>query len=130
MERGPRRLVLIGLLLAHALLAGAYAAWNPLGRRPTSRPLGLRRLPRQRRALPTGPHVTQSKHPPLYHGTAAAVASLAGSELGLFLQPNPGVNLQPGPNWSPNFFVHRQAKTGRGAVTCLPFAWRASGPSY
>jgi len=107
MERGPRRLVLLGLLLAHALLAGAYVVWNPLGEAPDEADHWAYVVYlANERALPTGPHVTQSKHPPLYHATAAAVASMTGSELGLFLQPNPGVNLQPGPNWSPNFFVH------------------------
>ena len=107
MERGPRRLVLLGLLLAHALLAGAYAVWNPLGEAPDEADHWAYVVYlANERALPVGPHVTQSKHPPLYHATAAAATSLADSELGLFLQPNPSVNIQPGPNWSPNFFVH------------------------
>ncbi len=107
MERGPRRLILLFLLLAHALLAGAYAVGNPLGEAPDEADHWAYVVYlANERALPVGPRVTQSKHPPLYHATAAAVASLAGPELGLFLQPNPGVSIAPSPNWSPNFFVH------------------------
>ncbi|MEZ4610201.1 MAG: glycosyltransferase family 39 protein [Caldilineaceae bacterium] len=56
------------------------------------------------RALPVGPRITQSKHPPLYHATAA-VASL-GEPVNDFLRANPDVQFQPASGWSPNFFIH------------------------
>ena len=107
MDRRRERVVLLLLILGHALLAGAYSVWNPLGEAPDEADhwAYLAYLANERE-LPAGPRVTQSKHPPLYHATAAAVASLAASGMDLFLRPNPDVSIQPVPNWSPNFFVH------------------------
>lgn len=107
MDGERRRAVLLLLLLAHALLAGAYAIGNPLGEAPDEADhWAYVAYLANERGLPVGPRVTQSKHPPLYHATAAAAASLAGSAMELFLQPNPGVDIQPAPNWTPNFFIH------------------------
>jgi hypothetical protein len=61
-------------------------------------------LARERR-LPEGPRVTQSKHPPLYHATAAMVASLATPRFD-FLRANPDVAIEPETTQSPNFFIH------------------------
>jgi len=107
MDGGRTRAILLLLLLAHALLAGAYAIGNPLGEAPDEADhWAYVAYLANERALPVGPQVTQSKHPPLYHATAAVAASLAGSEMELFLQPNPGVDIQPAPGWTPNFFIH------------------------
>ena len=94
------------LVLLHALLAGAYSAINPLGEAPdeTDHWAYVVYLARER-ALPEGPRVTQSKHPPFYHATAAAVASLAEPRFD-FLRANPDVAIQPEATQSPNFFVH------------------------
>jgi hypothetical protein len=105
-SRWPRRLLLAVFLLGHFLLTGAYSVWNPLGEAPDEADhwAYIVYLAQERR-LPEGPRVTQSKHPPLYHATAAAVASLAEPAFD-FLRANPDVSLWPVENWSPNFFVH------------------------
>lgn len=97
---------LAAILLGHLFLAGAYSVLNPLGEAPDEADhwafvlyLG------EERALPEGPAVTQSKHPPLYHAAAAAIASLAGPHT-FFQRSNPDVELAPRPGWSPNFFIH------------------------
>ena len=93
-------------IAAHLLLTIAYSIWNPLGEAPdeTDHWAYIVFLARERR-LPVGPRVTQSKHPPLYHGTAAAIASLAAPTFG-FLRANPDISIEPVDNWSPNFFIH------------------------
>ena len=94
------------LVLLHLLLAGAYSIWNPLGEAPdeTDHWAYVVYLARERQ-LPEGPRVTQSKHPPLYHASAAALASLAEPRFD-FLRANPDVAISPGPTQSPNFFIH------------------------
>jgi hypothetical protein len=94
------------LVLLHLLLALVFSVWNPLGEAPDevdhwSYVLYLAREQR----LPSGPRVTQSKHPPFYHAGAAAVASLAEASFD-FLRANPDVAIAPSPTQSPNFFVH------------------------
>jgi hypothetical protein len=94
------------LVLLHLLLATAYSASNPLGEAPDEADhwAYVVYLARERR-LPEGPRVTQSKHPPFYHATAAAVASLATPRFD-FLRANPDVAIDPSPTQSPNFFIH------------------------
>jgi hypothetical protein len=94
------------LVLLHLLLATAYSIRNPLGEAPdeTDHWAYVVHLARERR-LPEGSRVTQSKHPPFYHATAAMVASLATPRFD-FLRANPDVAIQPEPTQSPNFFIH------------------------
>ncbi|MCC6453466.1 MAG: glycosyltransferase family 39 protein [Caldilineaceae bacterium] len=94
------------LVLLHLLLATAYSVSNPLGEAPDEADhwAYVVYLARERR-LPEGPRVTQSKHPPFYHATAAAVASLATPRFD-FLRANPDVAIDPGPTQSSNFFIH------------------------
>lgn len=102
-----RRRVVVGmLLLLHLLLAGAYSIWNPLGEAPDEADhwAYIVYLAQERR-LPEGPTITQSKHPPFYHITAALVASLGEPDFG-FLRANPDIAVNPGPTQSPNFFIH------------------------
>jgi len=102
--------MLAALLVIHFALAGAFSVIVPLGEAPDEADhwAYIVYLAENRR-LPVGPSMTQSKHPPLYHATAAAVASLA-APANDFLHPNPGVQLEPSPDWSPNFFTHTQAE--------------------
>lgn len=101
-----RRALAALLVLLHLLLAGAYSVWNPLGEAPDEADhwAYIVYLARERR-LPEGPTITQSKHPPFYHATAAAVASLGEPDFG-FLRANPDIAIVSGPTQSPNFFVH------------------------
>jgi hypothetical protein len=100
------RLWLAALILGHLLLTVWYSVSNPLGEAPDEADhwAYVFYLARERR-LPEGPRVTQSKHPPLYHATAAAVASLAEPSND-FLRANPDGGVLAGPTHSPNFFIH------------------------
>lgn len=112
------------LVLLHLLLAGAYSAWNPLGEAPDEADhwAYVVYLARER-ALPVGPQQTQSKHPPLFHASAALVASLAEPRAD-FLRPNPDIALAPGPTQSPNFFIHtaQEAWPWRGGALAFHLA--------
>ncbi len=101
-----RRLLLALLIIGHLALTVAYSAANPLGEAPDEADhwAYVYYLASVHR-LPTGPRVTQSKHPPLYHATAAAVASL-GDPANDFLRANPDVAVTPAPTKSFNFFIH------------------------
>ncbi len=96
----------IAVLLGHFALSLQYSLHNPLGEAPDEADhwAYVVHLARERN-LPVGPTLTQTKHPPLYFIGAALFASL-GEPGNDFFQPNPAVNLQVGPNWSPNFFKH------------------------
>ena len=98
--------IAILLVLLHALLATAFSIGNPLGEAPdeTDHWAYAVYLARER-SLPEGPRVTQSKHPPFYHASTAAVASLATPHFG-FLRANPDIAIHPSPTQSPNFFIH------------------------
>lgn len=112
------------LVLLHLLLAGAYSVWNPLGEAPDEADhwAYVVYLARER-ALPVGPQQTQSKHPPLFHASAALVASLAEPSAD-FLRPNSDIAIAPGPTQSPNFFVHtaQEAWPWRGGVLAFHLA--------
>ncbi len=102
------------LLLLYLLLALAYSVVQPLGEAPDeadhyayARYIGLNR------ALPEGPTVTQSKHPPLYHALAAGLTRWTGMDFD-FLRSNPDA-IPLGPDAPPNFFVH---------TTLESFPWR------
>jgi hypothetical protein len=93
------------------VLAAAYSAVNPLGEAPDEADhwAYIVHLATERR-LPIGPALTQSKHPPLYHATAALLAESAGPRGG-FLLPNADVRDDAGREAvagraSANFFVH------------------------
>ncbi len=108
-SRGSNRRALLLLLIAHLALTVAYSAVVPLGEAPDEADhwAYIVYLAREHR-LPEGPAMTQAKHPPLYHATAALVASLAEPRTD-FLRANPDIRLDPA-DWdeagSPNFFVH------------------------
>lgn len=109
----PQRVFLL-ILLIYLVLAMAYAAIVPLGEAPDEADhynyityLGLNR------SLPVGPTVTQGKHPPLYHATAAALSAWTGLDF-TFLRSNPDAT-PLGPDKPPNFFVH---------TTLESFPWR------
>jgi hypothetical protein len=99
---------LLALLLAglHFVLAAAYSVGSPLGEAPDEADhwAYVVYIARERN-LPEGPRVTQSKHPPFYHATAALVAGFAGARND-FLRANPDVAISPGPTQAPNFFIH------------------------
>lgn len=95
------------LLLARLLLGVAYSVANPLGEAPDEADhyAYAAYIGREGR-LPEGPELTQSKHPPLYHLLAAAVAAGLGADMDFgFLRSNPDVGLGPDA-LAPNFFVH------------------------
>lgn len=109
----PQR-IFFAILLIYLILAVGYAAVVPLGEAPDEADhynyityLGLNR------SLPVGPTVTQGKHPPLYHATAAALSAWTGLDF-TFLRSNPDA-LPLGPGQPPNFFVHS---------TLEDFPWR------
>jgi 4-amino-4-deoxy-L-arabinose transferase-like glycosyltransferase len=110
----PKRFFLI-ILIVYLGLAVGYAVVMPLGEAPDEADhyayvvyLG------QNRHLPEGPMVTQGKHPPLYHATAAALTAWTGLDFD-FLRSNPdALPLEPGK--PPNFFVH---------TTLESFPWRS-----
>lgn len=94
------------LILGHLLLTVAFSALNPLGEAPDEADhWSFIYYLAMERELPVGPQFTQSKHPPLYHASAAAVAWLSAPGVD-FLRSNPDVELAPRPGWSPNFFIH------------------------
>lgn len=99
------RLIVGALVLGHLLLALAFSVVNPLGEAPDEADhwAYVVHLARERE-LP-GPKVTQAKHPPFYHATAA-LAALPADPTNDFLRINPDVELSPRAGWSPNFFIH------------------------
>jgi len=94
------------LLVGHLLLATAFSLLTPLGEAPDEADhwAYIVYLANERQ-MPVGPGMTQSKHPPLYHATAAIIASLSDPRTDM-LRANPDVELAPRPGWSPNFFIH------------------------
>ena len=102
---GHKKVAII-LVLLHLLLALAFSIRNPLGEAPdeTDHWAYVVYLASEH-SLPEGPQVTQSKHPPFYHATAAAIASIATPRFD-FLRANPDVAIVPSATQSPNFFIH------------------------
>jgi hypothetical protein len=110
----PPRRIFLAILATYLVLAAGYSAILPLGEAPDEADhyayivyLGVNR------SLPVGPAVTQGKHPPLYHATAAALTAWTGLDF-TFLRSNPDA-LPLGPDKPPNFFVH---------TTLESFPWR------
>lgn len=110
----PPRRIFLAILAIYLALAVGYSVVVPLGEAPDEADhyayivyLGVHR------SLPVGPEVTQSKHPPLYHATAAAISAWTGLDF-TFLRSNPDA-LPLGSNKPPNFFVH---------TTLESFPWR------
>lgn len=119
----PRRVRLYAVLLAalHLLLAGSYSVFNPAGEAPDEADhWAFVVYLAQEGQLPVGPRVTQSKHPPLYHGTAALVALPAGPRFD-FLRANPDVHIEPTAYGSPNFFVHTRLEAWPWRESVLAF---------
>ena len=127
---GTVRWTLIALIAAHLALTVAFSIYNPLGEAPDEADhWAYVYYVQQERRLPTTPRMTQGKHPPLYHGTAAAVASLADPSND-FLRHNPDVEIQPAADWAPNFFIHttREGWPWWGGVQAMHLArlWSAA----
>ena len=122
--QNTRHTVLL-LVAAHLCLALAYSVWNPIAEAPDEADhWALVVYLAQEQQLPTGPWMTQGKHPPLAHIGAALLALLAepGND---FLHPNPQVQLQPtADGWSPNFFLHTDQENWpwQGAVLSFHLA--------
>jgi hypothetical protein len=98
--------LLIALAVARVLLSAAYSLATPLGEAPDEADhYAYAAYILEHRALPAGPVMTQGKHPPLYHATAALAAALAGGTADRsFLRTNPDMSFAPdGP--ARNFFV-------------------------
>jgi hypothetical protein len=97
---------LIALLLARALLSVIYSQATPLGEAPDEADhFAYAAYILENRGLPAGPEMTQGKHPPLYHATAALAAALTGGTADRsFLRANPDMSFAAD---SParNFFV-------------------------
>lgn len=113
----PAKRLFLLVLLIYLALATAYSVAVPLAEAPDEADhyAYLRYLGRNR-TLPEGPRITQGKHPPLYHATAAVLTNWTG--LGIdFLRANPDA-LPFGPGKSPNLFVHTALES---------FPWR-DGP--
>ena len=105
-----RHWILSGLLLLHFALAIAFSVMVPLAEAPDEADHWAYIIYlAEERNLPVGAAIAQSKHPPIYHISAAVIASLA-SPSNDFLQPNPDVDLAPAPGWTPNFFTHSEAE--------------------
>jgi hypothetical protein len=98
--------LLVALLLARALLSVAYSLATPLGEAPDEADhFAYAAHILEHRALPIGPEMTQGKHPPLYHATAALAAALAGGTAERsFLRANPDMSFAPD-GQARNFFV-------------------------
>ncbi|MFN8466857.1 MAG: hypothetical protein U0X20_14990 [Caldilineaceae bacterium] len=99
------RTIVLAMVIGHLLLALAYSVINPLGEAPDEADhwAYVVHIARERE-LP-GAKVTQAKHPPFYHATAALV-SLPADPTNDFLRINPDTELAPHAGWSPNFFIH------------------------
>ncbi len=111
----PSQRAFLLILILYLVLALGYAVVVPLGEAPDEADhyyyityLG------ENRRLPEGPAVTQGKHPPLYHATAAALSAWTGHDF-TFLRSNPDA-LPLGPDKPPNLFIH---------TTLESFPWRA-----
>ncbi len=110
----PSRRAFLLILAVYLALAVGYSAVLPLGEAPDEADhyayivyLGVNR------SLPLGPMVTQGKHPPLYHATAAALTAWTGLDF-TFLRSNPDA-APLGPDKPPNFFIHTRLEA---------FPWR------
>ena len=110
-KRPPIRTIVGLLLFGHLLLTLAFSLVIPLGEAPDEADHWAYIVYiAEEKALPIGPSVTQSKHPPFYHATAA-LFSLLGDPSVRFLRANPDVQFAQPANhathgWSPNFFIH------------------------
>lgn len=112
----PRRWFGI-ILFFYLLLSIAYSVTQPLAEAPDEADhYAYIQYIGTHWQLPQGPTVTQGKHPPLYHGLAAALTAWTGLDFE-FLRSNPDA-FPLGPDKPPNFFVH---------TTLESFPWRG-GP--
>ena len=99
--------ILLGLLLCHFVLAAAYSLANPLGEAPDEADHWAYVVYlAQERSLPVGPTITQSKHPPFYHASAALLADLFAEPSFAFLRSNPDLRVPTPPAGPFNFFIH------------------------
>lgn len=99
--------ILILLLAAHFGVALLFSAGNPLGEAPDEADHWAYVVYlATEHSLPVGPQVTQSKHPPFYHATAALIADLFAEPSFTFLRANPDMRVPPPPEGPFNFFIH------------------------
>jgi len=93
------------ILFIYIILAVGFSVVMPLGEGPdeTDHYAYVRYIGLNQR-LPEGATITQGKHPPLYHATAAALTAWTGLDFN-FLRSNPDA-FPPGPDAPPNFFIH------------------------
>jgi 4-amino-4-deoxy-L-arabinose transferase-like glycosyltransferase len=99
------RSIVWALVIGHLLLALAYSVINPLGEAPDEADHWAYVVHIAREGELPDAKVTQAKHPPFYHATAALV-SLPADPTNDFLRINPDTELMPHTGWSPNFFIH------------------------
>ncbi len=122
-----------GLVLVHVVLGLAFSVSVPLGEAPDEADhwAYVQFLARERR-LPRGPELTQGKHPPLFHATAAAWAALVVPRLGmldsrLFLRANPDVSFSPAQvataAYGYNSFIHTTYEDWPWRPGPLAFHW-------
>ncbi len=111
---------LAAVLAIHLMLAALFSLVMPLGEAPDEADhyafvvyLG------QHAALPSGPAVTQSKHPPLYHGLGAAFTAWTGLDF-TFLRANPDAEHGPAAGVV-NHFIHTRQEDfpWRGGVLAM-----------
>ena len=105
MTRRRELAIVWALVVGHLLLALTYSVINPLGEAPDEADHWAYVVHIAREGELPGAKVTQAKHPPFYHATAALV-SLPADPTNDFLRINPDTELAPHAGWSPNFFIH------------------------
>ena len=81
MNKGRLHSIALLFIVGHLVLTLAYSVLNPLGEAPDEADhwAVVVHLAREK-ALPVGPRITQSKHPPLYHMGAALATTLAEAD--------------------------------------------------
>ncbi len=130
--RGVRSWV-VGLVIAHVLLGLAFSLSVPLGEAPDEADhwAYVQFLARERR-LPRGPELTQAKHPPLFHATAAlwtwaVVPQVGRLDSRLFLRANPDVSFSPAQvatgGYGYNSFIHTRYEEWPWRPGPLAFHW-------
>jgi len=119
LHRGTLLLILLG----HFALGLHFGLLNPLGEAPDEADHWAYVVHiANTGTLPVGPAMTQAKHPPLFHLGAAILARLDDPDIDFF-HPNPAVNLTPGDQYSPAFFLHdHEAPPWGGAIRAFHLA--------
>ncbi len=120
--RNKKVWLLTGFLICHLVLALAFIWANPLGEAPDEADHWAYVVYlAQEQSLPVGPQITQSKHPPFYHASAALFASLFARPSFDFLRANPDLRVPVPPEGPVNFFVHTELESWPLAGGALAF---------